>query len=148
VNPHPAPAAAQAPAIATRSLSKRYRGGQLAVDGLDLRVPQGSVFGFLGPNGSGKTTTIRMLLGLIAPSAGGAELFGEPVDAGRVGALPRVGALIEGPAHYPGARTWPGTTRRTAPPTRPPGTPGSSGRWNRWASGTRRRRRRRRTPWG
>jgi ABC-2 type transport system ATP-binding protein len=95
------PAAAQAPAISTAGLSKRYRGGQLAVDGLDLRVPQGSVFGFLGPNGSGKTTTIRMLLGLIAPSAGGARLFGEGVDAGHVGTLTRVGALIEGPAHYP-----------------------------------------------
>ena len=88
-------------AIATSGLSKRYRGGQLAVDALDLRVPQGSVFGFLGPNGSGKTTTIRMLLGLIAPSAGNAELFGETVDAGHVGMLTRVGALIEGPAHYP-----------------------------------------------
>lgn len=88
-------------AIATEGLSKRFRGGQLAVDGLDLNVPQGSVFGFLGPNGSGKTTTIRMLLGLIAPSAGGARLFGERVDAGHVGTLTRVGALIEGPAHYP-----------------------------------------------
>ena len=88
-------------AIATSGLSKRYRGGQLAVDGLDLQVPPGSVFGFLGPNGSGKTTTIRMLLGLIAPSAGNAELFGETVDAGHVGTLTRVGALIEGPAHYP-----------------------------------------------
>jgi ABC-2 type transport system ATP-binding protein len=100
--PAAAPAAdARVPAIATGGLSKRYRGGQLAVDGLDLRVPQGSVFGFLGPNGSGKTTTIRMLLGLISPSSGGAELFGERVDAGRVGTLTRVGALIEGPAHYP-----------------------------------------------
>jgi ABC-2 type transport system ATP-binding protein len=95
------PADAPAPAIVTSALSKRYRGGQLAVDGLDLRVPQGSVFGFLGPNGSGKTTTIRMLLGLISPSGGGAQLFGEPVDAGHVGTLTRVGALIEGPAHYP-----------------------------------------------
>ncbi|MFD6751644.1 ATP-binding cassette domain-containing protein, partial [Streptomyces anthocyanicus] len=56
--------------IVTRSLSKRYRGGQLAVDGLDLTVPAGSVFGFLGPNGSGKTTTIRMLMGLIEPTSG------------------------------------------------------------------------------
>lgn len=92
---------APAPAIATSGLSKRYRGGQLAVDGLDLRVPQGSVFGFLGPNGSGKTTTIRMLLGLISPTSGGAELLGERVDAARVRTLTRVGALIEGPAHYP-----------------------------------------------
>jgi ABC-2 type transport system ATP-binding protein len=89
------------PAIATDGLSKRFRGGQLAVDTLDLSVPQGAVFGFLGPNGSGKTTTIRMLLGLITPTAGGCRLFGETVDAGRVAALTRVGALIEGPAHYP-----------------------------------------------
>ena len=80
-----AAAGASSAAIATSGLSKRYRGGQLAVDGLDLRVPQGSVFGFLGPNGSGKTTTIRMLLGLISPSSGGAELFGEQVDAGQIG---------------------------------------------------------------
>ncbi|MBI0381876.1 ATP-binding cassette domain-containing protein, partial [Streptomyces albiflaviniger] len=52
-------------AVETRGLIKRYRGGQLAVDALDLSVPRGSVFGFLGPNGSGKTTTIRMLMGLI-----------------------------------------------------------------------------------
>jgi ABC-2 type transport system ATP-binding protein len=52
-------------ALATRGLSKRFRNGQLAVDGLDLAVPSGAVYGFLGPNGSGKTTTIRMLLGLI-----------------------------------------------------------------------------------
>src|SRR5690606_33512805 len=58
------------PAIVTRGLTKRFRGGQVAVDTLDLQVPAGSVFGFLGPNGSGKTTTIRMLLGLIAPTSG------------------------------------------------------------------------------
>ncbi len=88
------------PAVEARGLSKRYRGGQLAVDGLDLRVPRGSVFGFLGPNGSGKTTTIRMLLGLIEPTAGTAALLGRPMprDARRV--LPAVGALIEGPALY------------------------------------------------
>jgi ABC-2 type transport system ATP-binding protein len=52
-----------------RGLTKRF-GRQLAVDGLDLDVPRGSVYGFLGPNGSGKTTTIRMLLGLATPTAG------------------------------------------------------------------------------
>ncbi|MGC0315248.1 ABC-type multidrug transport system ATPase subunit [Kitasatospora acidiphila] len=88
-----------APVIRTQGLTKRF-GSQLAVDGLDLSVPRGSVFGFLGPNGSGKTTTIRMLMGLIAPSAGVATVLGEsmPQSAGRV--LPRVGALIEGPALY------------------------------------------------
>ncbi|MBS2962230.1 ABC transporter ATP-binding protein [Actinocrinis puniceicyclus] len=88
-------------AIATYGLSKRYRGGQLAVDGLDLAVPPGAVFGFLGPNGSGKTTTIRMLMALIGPSAGRVELFGEPIPRAANRVLPRVGALIEGPAHYP-----------------------------------------------
>ena len=68
---------------------------------MDLHVPAGTVFGFLGPNGSGKTTTIRMLLGLINPSAGSCELLGHPMPAGAQIALPRVGALIEGPAFYP-----------------------------------------------
>jgi len=91
----------ESPTIETHGLSKRYRGGQLAVDGLELSVPQGAVFGFLGPNGSGKTTTIRMLMGLIGPTAGRVELFGEPIPQATNRVLPRVGALIEGPAHYP-----------------------------------------------
>ncbi|MCG7524861.1 ABC transporter ATP-binding protein [Streptomyces sp. OfavH-34-F] len=95
-----APPASGAPVIETRGLTKRYRGGQLAVDGLDLTVPGGSVFGFLGPNGSGKTTTIRMLMGLIAPTSGTARVLGHPMpDAART-VLPEVGALIEGPALY------------------------------------------------
>ncbi|GAA1881594.1 ABC transporter ATP-binding protein [Streptantibioticus ferralitis] len=88
-------------AIATRGLTKRFRGGQLAVDGLELTVPRGSVFGFLGPNGSGKTTTIRMLMGLIEPTAGGGYLLGEPMPRAARRVLPKVGALIEGPALYP-----------------------------------------------
>ncbi|MFE9424604.1 ABC transporter ATP-binding protein [Kitasatospora sp. NPDC006697] len=86
--------------IRTQGLTKRFSGGQLAVDGLDLSVPRGSVFGFLGPNGSGKTTTIRMLMGLVAPTSGMATVLGEsmPQSVNRV--LPRVGALIEGPALY------------------------------------------------
>ncbi|WP_329186273.1 ABC transporter ATP-binding protein [Actinacidiphila glaucinigra] len=87
-------------AISTSGLTKRYRGGQLAVDGLDLAVPRGSVFGFLGPNGSGKTTTIRMLMGLIAPTSGTARVLGEPMPRAVRSVLPRVGALIEGPALY------------------------------------------------
>ena len=87
-------------AIETRGLTKRF-GQATVVDGLDLRVPAGSVFGFLGPNGSGKTTTIRMLLGLISPSAGEVHLLGEPIPAANGRVLPRVGALVEGPAFYP-----------------------------------------------
>ncbi|AXG78370.1 ABC transporter ATP-binding protein [Streptomyces paludis] len=86
--------------IETRGLTKRYGGGQLAVDRLDLTVPAGSVFGFLGPNGSGKTTTIRMLLGLIEPTAGSAVLLGRPMPRAARAVLPEVGALIEGPALY------------------------------------------------
>ncbi|WP_405600997.1 ABC transporter ATP-binding protein [Streptomyces sp. NBC_01410] len=86
--------------IETRGLTKRYRGGQLAVDGLDLSVPDGSVFGFLGPNGSGKTTTIRMLMGLIEPTAGSASVLGKPMPRAVRTVLPQVGALIEGPALY------------------------------------------------
>ncbi|GHF27299.1 ABC transporter ATP-binding protein [Streptomyces fumanus] len=99
--PEPGGESASAPAvIETRGLTKRYRGGQLAVDGLDLSVPAGSVFGFLGPNGSGKTTTIRMLMGLIEPTSGTARVLGRPMPGAARTVLPRVGALIEGPALY------------------------------------------------
>ncbi|XKH53764.1 ATP-binding cassette domain-containing protein [Citricoccus nitrophenolicus] len=87
-------------AIRTRGLSKRF-GARLAVDGLDLLVPRGSVFGFLGPNGSGKTTTIRMLLGLAAPSGGTMSVLGRPMPKAAAEVLPRVGTLVEGPAFYP-----------------------------------------------
>jgi ABC-2 type transport system ATP-binding protein len=88
-------------AVRTRALTKRFRGGQLAVDQLDLDVPDGTVYGFLGPNGSGKTTTIRMVLGLAQATSGTVELFGEQMPTASATALPRVGALIEGPACYP-----------------------------------------------
>ncbi|KGM11398.1 ABC transporter ATP-binding protein [Cellulomonas bogoriensis] len=88
-------------AVVTRGLTKRFRSGQVAVDSLDLTVPQGSVYGFLGPNGSGKTTTIRMLLGLLEPTSGQRTLLGAPVPQESVSVLPRVGALVEGPAFHP-----------------------------------------------
>ncbi|HET7397413.1 MAG TPA: ATP-binding cassette domain-containing protein [Intrasporangium sp.] len=87
-------------AISTSGLTKRF-GSQLAVDAIDLEVPPGSVYGFLGPNGSGKTTTIRMLLGLVGPSAGGCTVLGRPMPASTGDVLPRVGALVEGPAFHP-----------------------------------------------
>jgi ABC-2 type transport system ATP-binding protein len=88
-------------AVSSSGLSKQFRGGQLAVDGIDLAVPAGSVYGFLGPNGSGKTTTIRMLLGLIEPTAGSHDVLGQPMPDGLADALPLVGSLVEGPAFYP-----------------------------------------------
>lgn len=83
-------------AIETESLGKRFRGRDAVVD-LALAVPEGSVFGFLGPNGSGKTTTIRMLLGLVNPTAGRAVLLGGAMPGRAASVLPRVGALVEGP---------------------------------------------------
>jgi ABC-2 type transport system ATP-binding protein len=88
------------PAIETRGLTKRF-GHQAAVDGIDLRVPGGAVFGFLGPNGSGKTTTIRVLLGLAAATSGEATVLGGPMPRALADVLPWVGALVEGPAFYP-----------------------------------------------
>ncbi|RJQ71696.1 ABC transporter ATP-binding protein [Pseudonocardiaceae bacterium YIM PH 21723] len=91
-----------APGLAARTegLRKVFR-GTVAVDDVNLAVPDGAVLGLLGPNGSGKTTTIRMLLGLTAPTAGHVELFGHrmPEAASRV--LPEVGALVEGPGFHP-----------------------------------------------
>jgi ABC-type multidrug transport system ATPase subunit len=63
-------------------------------------VSAGDVYGFLGANGSGKTTTVRMLLGLVLPTRGEVQLLGEPMPKAARRVLPRVGALIEGPAHY------------------------------------------------
>ncbi len=88
------------PAIETHRLTKRF-GHQHAVAGIDLAVPRGSVFGFLGPNGSGKTTTIRVMLGLAAATSGEVRVLGHDMPAGVRAVLPRVGALVEGPAFYP-----------------------------------------------
>jgi ABC-2 type transport system ATP-binding protein len=85
--------------ISTRGLVKRY-GRVRAVDGIDLDVQPGDVYGFLGANGSGKTTTVRMLLGLVLPTRGEVDLLGERMPRAGRRVLPRVGALIEGPAHY------------------------------------------------
>ena len=87
-------------AIETRGLTKRF-GAYAAVEDIDLRVPHGSVFGFLGPNGSGKTTTIRMLLGLASPTSGEARVLGAAMPIENASVLPRVGALVEGPGFYP-----------------------------------------------
>ena len=86
--------------IRTSGLTKYY-GRFLAVDDLDLDVREGDVYGFLGANGSGKTTTVRMLLGLVLPTSGTAEVLGRPVPSRVHEVLPEVGAMIEAPAAYP-----------------------------------------------
>jgi ABC-2 type transport system ATP-binding protein len=85
--------------IATRGLVKRF-GRLRAVDGIDLDVRAGDGYGFLGANGSGKTTTVRMLLGIVLPTEGEIDLLGGRMPRAGRRVLPRVGALVEGPAHY------------------------------------------------
>jgi ABC-2 type transport system ATP-binding protein len=87
------------PAISVSNLSKRY-GDVLAVNNATFEVPLGTICGFVGPNGSGKTTTIRMLLGLINPSSGSGSIIGNSIDHPEK-YLKEVGAMIEGPAFYP-----------------------------------------------
>ena len=86
------------PVIQTEALTKIY-GSILAVDKLSMSVPQGHAFGLLGPNGSGKTTTMGMLLGLVRPTSGSFSLFGSSEDIEQ--SLRRIGAIIEFPAFYP-----------------------------------------------
>ena len=89
------------PVISTRGLSKSYRGVD-ALRGLDLEVPQHSIFGFLGPNGAGKTTTIKLLLGLARPTGGAGTIFGLDVVRDSLAIRRRVGYLAQEPRYYDG----------------------------------------------
>ena len=86
--------------IETSQLTKIYRGTP-AVDHLDLRIPEGSIYGFLGPNGAGKSTTMKMLLGLISRNRGSIRINGTELnDRSRISILNQVGSLIENPSYY------------------------------------------------
>jgi len=85
--------------ITTRALTKRY-GRVVAVDHVDLDVRDGDRYGFLGPNGSGKTTVVRLLLGLVYATSGEIEVMGRPVPSRVAEVLPWIGALVEGPSCY------------------------------------------------
>jgi ABC-2 type transport system ATP-binding protein len=93
-------------AIEVRGLRKTYRkrlrDKTTALDGVEFDVPSGGVFGFLGPNGSGKTTTIRCLLGLIRAEAGTCTVLGSPSPSGLRAVIGRVGSIVETPALFPG----------------------------------------------
>ena len=91
---------ADAAAIATRGLTKRFGGGVLALEGLDLEVPAGSVFGFLGPNGAGKTTTLRILTTLARASEGAATVGGVPVGDGEPNRRGLIGYLDQDPRFH------------------------------------------------
>ncbi len=86
-------------ALSVTGLTKQY-GARAAVDHLDIELPSGVVAGFVGPNGSGKTTTMAMLLGLVRPTSGSGTVLGSSIDQ-PAAYLPRVGAMIESPAFYP-----------------------------------------------
>ncbi|MBT3362955.1 MAG: ATP-binding cassette domain-containing protein [Chloroflexi bacterium] len=91
--------------VKTENLTKHF-GPIVAVDNLNIEVRKGEVFGFLGPNGAGKSTTMGMMLGLIAPTAGKAELFGLDVQHNLPSILPKVGAMMEVPGLYPYLSGW------------------------------------------
>jgi ABC-2 type transport system ATP-binding protein len=86
--------------LETHNLSKQF-GPVTAVDQINLQVRRGELFGFLGPNGAGKTTTIGMALGLVAPSEGRVEIFGQPVTPNQTRPLRRVGSLVGAPSLLP-----------------------------------------------
>jgi ABC-2 type transport system ATP-binding protein len=94
------------PAVVMEAVTKTYRGRrgrppQKALDQLDLLVESGGVHGFLGPNGSGKTTSIRVLLGLVSADSGTARLFDRPVPEALPEVIGHVGALVETPLFFP-----------------------------------------------
>lgn len=91
--------------LQTESLTKRYK-RRLAVDGLSLSVERGDIFGFLGQNGAGKSTVIRMALGLVRPTRGRVLLFGNDMAKRPLRALGRVGAIVEAPAFYENFSGW------------------------------------------
>jgi ABC-2 type transport system ATP-binding protein len=85
-----------------KTFNRRLRRPVYALGGIDLAVPSGSVFGFLGPNGSGKTTTIRSLLGLVRPDSGACKILGTSVPHGLAEVIDGVGSIVETPAFFPG----------------------------------------------
>ena len=85
--------------LQTEGLTKRF-GRRVAVDRLALRIERGDIYGFLGQNGAGKSTTIRMLLGLITPTAGRVNVLGWELSGESLRARARVGAIVESPAFY------------------------------------------------
>ena len=85
--------------IETSNLTKKF-GKFLAVDQVNLLVPKGGIYGFLGPNGTGKSTTIRMLLGLIKETKGEVKVFGKSIKEERIAILKRIGSMVETPSYY------------------------------------------------
>ncbi|WP_075313753.1 ABC transporter ATP-binding protein [Bacillus wiedmannii] len=85
--------------VETNNLTKKYKNSGV-VSGVNLKIPEGEIYGFLGPNGAGKTTSIRMLLGLIKATEGSVTIFGKDLNKYRLTILSDVGALVENPSYY------------------------------------------------
>ncbi|AIK35338.1 ABC transporter family protein (plasmid) [Bacillus pseudomycoides] len=85
--------------VETNNLTKKYKNSSV-VSGVNLKIPEGEIYGFLGPNGAGKTTSIRMLLGLIKATEGNITIFGKDLNKNRLSILSDVGALVENPSYY------------------------------------------------
>lgn len=88
------------PIVKTTGLSYRYSKDAKTLSDINLQVERGSIYGFLGPNGSGKTTTLSLLLGLLKVQQGNIEIFGKELNANRIDILKRIGSLIETPSLY------------------------------------------------
>ncbi len=86
--------------IETKNLTKQY-GVQKSVADLNIHVKPGRIYGLLGRNGAGKTTAMKMLLGLTAPTSGEVKIWGKPLQGNEKKVLPRIGSLIEAPGFYP-----------------------------------------------
>ena len=86
--------------IETKKLTHRYSAAETVLNGIDLRVEEGTIYGFLGPNGAGKTTTLRLVLGLLKKQAGEINIFGKRLESDRIEILRGIGSLIESPSIY------------------------------------------------
>ncbi|MCG2615174.1 ABC transporter ATP-binding protein [Terrimonas sp. NA20] len=88
------------PVIKTNALSYYYSAQEKTLSEINLQVERGSIYGFLGPNGSGKTTTLSLILGLLDSPDGSIEIFGQHLHSNRIGVLKKIGSLIESPSLY------------------------------------------------
>jgi len=86
--------------LETHDLVHSFSNDEIVLNGISLRVEEGSIYGFLGPNGAGKTTTLRLVLGLLKKQHGSIEIFGEDLGKNRVTALGKIGSMIESPSIY------------------------------------------------
>jgi ABC-type multidrug transport system ATPase subunit len=86
--------------LESTNLCHRYSSVESVLSGIDLQVPEGSIYGFLGPNGAGKTTTLRLVLGLLKRQQGTISIFGKRFDTNRIDVLRNIGSLIESPSLY------------------------------------------------